>query len=424
MRLPKTLLWLVPFLLFSTAGCRSMMMREAPPRPMPNAPAFETRRASAHLKVLGDVAPRDSSRAGDATLEAAAYIEAQMHVFELQPALGESFRVPFRVFGAGPAGNFFGALAAGELALRPGIDYEPDERSDVGSATITHRYHAPTDEAIGSLAPATKAHTAVILSSDAASTSRLRRLQALGVPLVVIEDQPEPARRLRTLAGLFVLRVSPDASRRVFGDPADTASPADGPLPQPMLLRVGARTAPPAVLTNLFGFLAGGYPKYSSELVLVCARLHYRTPTGAAKVPETGVAALLEVARSMSYFSRYGTMPDRTVLFGVLDGGVEGLRAYVERPLWALSSTRAVIFIGLSHEDVPEARALLEPYGIRLIVVDPGAATPGVAVQPSNAETALSLAAQTMDRLLEETVAPEPLYPTTGRHVPTLAQPE
>src|SRR5690606_28650963 len=89
-----------------------------------------------------------------------------------------------------------------------------------------------------------------------------------------------------------------------------------------------------------------------------------------------GTAALLEVARNLSYVSRRWMMPGRTVLFAVWSGartGHAGLRAYLQHPAWPLAQTRSVVYLGLRPEDEADVRAILDRHGIALHAVPPPA---------------------------------------------------
>ncbi|MGB2897232.1 MAG: M28 family peptidase [Anaerolineales bacterium] len=100
---------------------------------------------------------------------------------------------------------------------------------------------------------------------------------------------------------------------------------------------------------NVLGVLPGRDPAVAHEVVILSAHYDHmgQAPDGTvwpgANDDASGVAALLEIARS---WHEQGYVPRRTVLFAAWDGeelGLLGSRAYTQRPSYPLNQTRAVI---------------------------------------------------------------------------------
>ncbi|HET6568176.1 MAG TPA: hypothetical protein VFG50_09440 [Rhodothermales bacterium] len=130
---------------------------------------------------------------------------------------------------------------------------------------------------------------------------------------------------------------------------------------------------------DVMGYIGGKHPVLSRELVIVCADLDAMGPVGVAPatdLEQRGVAAsaLLEVARVQSRSAQAFSTPERTILFAVWPGGRldhAGFRAYLNRPVWPLDATRAVIYIGLRKSDSARLRGVLSSHGVDLYAVSP-----------------------------------------------------
>jgi hypothetical protein len=183
-----------------------------------------------------------------------------------------------------------------------------------------------------------------------------------------------------------VVQILPEAVTRLLGAARSTLEAAlNGTertvwrLAQPVRLRVEAQTLSTTGAINVLSFVPGKHPTRARELVVVCADLDAigafaGVPTLDAAHLGVSTAALLEVARQYALFARFGSMPERSLLFAVFSGarqGSTGLRDYLRHPLWALDHTRALVYIGLDPAEEAVVRDVLAPYGVPLSVVAP-----------------------------------------------------
>ncbi|RPH77591.1 MAG: M28 family peptidase, partial [Nitrospiraceae bacterium] len=104
------------------------------------------------------------------------------------------------------------------------------------------------------------------------------------------------------------------------------------------------------VLINVLAFLPGNDPQKAQEILVIGAhRDHFGRQAGllfpGADDNASGTAVILEVARAMA---KAGATSTRTVLFVSFSGeeqGLVGSRLYLERALWPIGSTKAMINI-------------------------------------------------------------------------------
>lgn len=120
-------------------------------------------------------------------------------------------------------------------------------------------------------------------------------------------------------------------------------------------------------LVNVLALLPGNDPQKTREVVIIGAhRDHFGRQAGllfpGADDNASGTAVLLEVARVMA---TAGARNARTVLFISFSGEEEGLlgsRLYLQRPVWPINSTRAMI--NIDHAGIGNGRLTVGVTGI------------------------------------------------------------
>jgi len=187
-----------------------------------------------------------------------------------------------------------------------------------------------------------RAAPGVDLSARAASEG------AEGLLLVSGEGQRIPERRAPFEApradGIPTLVITAEAGKALRAGATDL-----GPLPVTAHLAVELSAAGEAEGANVLGVLPGADSTRSDRVVIIGAHLDHvgADPNGAvyhgANDNASGVAALLEIARS---WRAANYQPEATVLFAAWDGeeqGLLGARHYVDHPTLPLDATIGMI---------------------------------------------------------------------------------
>ena len=368
------------------AGCGSLAREDASPGREQSRPQWDAGDVRNHLRVFNE-GIRRGGRQQDTTSTARveAYVAARLAEFRLQPALEQSYRIPFswpRHLIRHAALQRAGADTASVVEL--GQQMVPDGRSDAGRATVTAAM------ALGPSSPArvrdggeeTRAVPhAVFLGKDAATTSRLVEMAEAGVEVVFVVGPLTGERAARPIRSLLVLQVTPVAAAQLVRRPPEEVravlnGAADAEAPwrtyANLIVRVDAQTLPEAPATNVLGFMPGKHPEKRRQLVIVCADLKEVPRVLGMEVVHPhrlggGAAALLEATRHLAHYARHWPVPERTVLVAFWSGettGTAGLRAYLANPLWSLERTTSVIYVGAREQTADEVRSLLAPYAI------------------------------------------------------------
>ncbi len=381
-RFTDRLLLFLTLLAPAWAGCAAFTVPEAPPRPTPAQPVWLQPELEQHLRFFnGGEDGRLTGTQGYARI--AAYVAARLTEFGLQPALDGEFRVVYKT----PLNHILtGALAtmgADTTVFVPGLDFIPDGRSDSGSVLVNEVVAVGADFFADSTAIAWPSGRGVLLAPEYATPGHLHRLREAGVSAVFVPGSLTAVQAAHPIQGMLVFRLTPEAAAQITGLPVQTLSAQYTGrvyvLPRPLRPRVAADYQAQAGAINMLGYVPGGNPAWSDELVIVCADLDAATRFAGLRALDfdhfgIGAAALLEAARNYAYFARYAPLPDRTMLFAFWSGarsGNLGLHAYLKQPLWPLDKTRALVYVGLSDEEAPAVRALLDAHGIPLYIAPP-----------------------------------------------------
>ncbi|MFQ5569471.1 MAG: M28 family peptidase [Rhodothermales bacterium] len=369
-------------------GCQSFSVVEESSRLVPNQPVWSDDALREHLRFFNgsEVESRATGTQGFAA--AGTYVAARLAEFNLQPALGGDARIVYLT----PLNEIreatLNVLGADTLLFYPGVDYLPDGRSDSGHVDIPNL--VIVSGAVGAESATSLPGRAVLLPARTASTENLEALRDAGARIVFTVGRLEPRPSSFPIQGLMVVQVPPrTAARFLRVPPATVATELRDPsrrswvLPRPIRVRVETQRLPNAGALNIMAYVPGKHPQRAEELVVVCADLDAVGPFAGVRTLDadhlgTGVAALLEVARQYAFYSRYQTVPERTILFAVFSGarqGYAGLRSYLRHPLWALDHTRAFIYVGLDPSEEPLVRAVLDPFDLPLLAVSASADT-------------------------------------------------
>ncbi|MEX0746732.1 MAG: hypothetical protein WD275_01950, partial [Rhodothermales bacterium] len=239
----------------------------------------------------------------------------------------------------------------------PGIDFLPDGRSDSGNVTVSQLVRPDAID----LASAPFA----VLTSEA-TTDRLQEWRDAGASLVIQVGELVPRFEPSPVAGLLVAQLTQDAAATLLPE-------------RKISVRVATDFQPHAGALNILGYIAGKHPVQSRELVIVCADMDGLGSFAGVTVSDfrnfgRSTAALLEVARNLSFVSHRWQVPSKSVMFAVWSGsglGHQGLRHFLENPTWSRASIASIVYIGLADEQ--GVRAILSPYDIPLHVVSPPA---------------------------------------------------
>jgi Zn-dependent M28 family amino/carboxypeptidase len=136
------------------------------------------------------------------------------------------------------------------------------------------------------------------------------------------------------------------------------------------------------ILGNVLAFFPGNDPQKIQEVIVIGAhRDHFGQQAGllfpGADDNASGTAVLLEVARAMA---TAGARNARTVLFVSFSGEEEGLlgsRLYLQRPVWPINSTRAMI--NIDHAGIGNGRLTVGVTGLEKSLVLQAGQAAGVA---------------------------------------------
>lgn len=197
----------------------------------------------------------------------------------------------------------------------------------------------------------------------------------------------EPSVVARTTPAAY---IGPDVVSFMLATSGHTLSslsnaPSAVRLPGRARFEVAMRQEPAARAQNVLAVLPGR----SDEVVVLGAHYDHlgRLPDGTyypgANDNASGVAALLEIARS---WQEAGFVPERTVLFAAWDGeegGLFGSRHYVEHPAFPLERTVAMLQLDMVGAS-PRPVLLLDGDGLVAEHTLAAAAELGVAVELSN----------------------------------------
>jgi hypothetical protein len=136
------------------------------------------------------------------------------------------------------------------------------------------------------------------------------------------------------------------------------------------------------LLMNVLAYLPGNDPQKTQEILVIGAhRDHFGRQAGllfpGADDNASGTAVILEVARTMA---KAGARGERTVLFVSFSGeeqGLVGSRLYLQRPVWPISSTKAMI--NIDHAGIGNGRLTIGVTGFEKSVALEAGQTVGLA---------------------------------------------
>jgi hypothetical protein len=314
--------------------------------------------------------------------QAAEYVAARMRGYRLHPAL-EGHRVEYAARTHRIQLAELLAVGADSVRLQMAYDFWPDGRSDSGHVVL-HELHLSPRAALSPIRTGRPGAAAVLIDGAGTTHSRLDSLASAGFEAAIIVQPLTPVAAMVPVPGLTVVQVTPATAAWMLGltRPGfeilwEDEGPSVRSLPRRVELRIGTEAARGVTAVNVLGYLAGREPRLMEDLVIVAANLDAAGTMAGERVTDyrqigTGVSAMLEIARNEERVSRRFTHPMRTVMFAAFSGnrsGHQGLQAFLQRPTWSPSRVRTMIYLGLSEEDEPTVRALLEPHGIELVAV-------------------------------------------------------
>ena len=329
-----------------------------------------------HLRFFNSEESEGRGTASRGYARAAAYVGARMRQFGLQPGLHGDFRLVYQTPINYPIAADLAVVGTDTLILYAGVDFLPDARSDSGSVTFSR---LDVLRAVDPADPPRPQSPAAFASADVLTMDALRTLRDVGYRAVLSVGPLRPRTAQKPVAGILIQQLTAAAATQLLAstEPPDTETFALE-LPHEVRMRVVNDYQKYAGAVNVLGFLSGKHPVRRDELVLVCADLDAVGTIGGVRTLDLhnlGVhaAALLELARNYGAMSQYAEVPERTLLFAVFSGsrlGNAGLRAYLQNPLWDLSKTTAVVYVGLPADREHGVRNLLAPLDISLFAVN------------------------------------------------------
>lgn len=359
------------------------MLRAPEPevRPAPGIPVWNRYDTREHLSFLNSSSAAARAPGTEALATAAEYVASRMGGYRLQPVYDQGFRMRFNVPTHRIDAAQMSVAGADSVALSLGYDFAPDPRSASGNASMNFIHVAPEGDAVPFPAASASAHAVMITGSDA-TTDRLQALADSGFRLVLVAQDLAPRAAARPVRGLLVVQVPPRTAAWLMGLPRpefdrlwEQPEVLLRSLPRRLIVEVVASTFPSVEAVNVAGYVAGGHPTLSRDLVIVASNLDALPLIADERVIDyrsygIGLTAMLEVARNEIAVSRQWTHPMRSLMFVAVTGrDAVGLSRLLEASPWEMSRIRAVIYVGLREEDEAEARQVLASQGIPLEVV-------------------------------------------------------
>jgi hypothetical protein len=327
-----------------------------------------------HIQVLNApvVLPRLTGSLGLA--RAAAYVADRLRTFGVQPALEGRYQLVYPAAVYLPLGaSLTQGTVEDTVTFYPGLEFWPDSQSDTGRVTVTELMLCPST----ATCPVAEA---MMVPFGQYTAEQLACWQAQGCRVVFQVGLLEPSLSKQPLQGLVVMQLTPVAAARLLGWEVDrlllalaNEQPQQLKLRRPVQVHVQGRRETVGAL-NVLGFVAGKDPVLRHELVIVAAELDGIGLPGSSLVLDgrhmgEGVAAVLELARFYSRLATYWPLPQRSLLFAVWSGarqGHQGLKAYLQQPLWDLHATRQILYLDPQPEDLPALQQLAACYGLKL----------------------------------------------------------
>lgn len=377
--------WFVVLLvvLWGGAGCGSLSQEQADAPRAEREPEWAADEIRDHLRVFSE-GLRVRGQTGDTvrTRTVEAYVAARLAEFKLQPGVAGTFRASFdesrhRVRHA--TIQRAGGMDTMSIAS-VGNEMMPDGRSAAGGALVRSVRAVEASlpsEAVRPVPP----QQAVLLDAATATTERLSTLAQAGARTAFVVGPLTATRASRPVSELLVLQLTPATAARLTGRSVstlralmhdDAVTGTTWTLPEVLVVQVAAETTPATTATNVVGLIPGKHPTEAHQLVIVCAPLASPRRIAGMNVvhPQrlgAGAAAVLEAVRHLSYYARYWPLPERTVLVAFWSDEVDpldGLRAYLDTPLWSLDRTVSVIYVGPAGDDLERVQDLFAPTGV------------------------------------------------------------
>ncbi len=374
----------------TVSGCAILAASEPAAQVEPTSLEWRDDFLREHIRFFNG-AESGRGTASTGSTRAAAYVDARMRQFGLQPGLHGDFRLVYQTPMNYPLSADLVVSESDTMEFQPGVDVLPDARSDSGSVAFSSVVLIP-DAMPGSLAALDYARAPIaVLAASQANSTNLPRLRDLGFEGALLVGPLRAGSVTRPVDGLIVSQITRDAASVLLAgtfpvDAQDAGSDGRAPrvinLNRSVYLHVSTDFQQEAGAVNVVGFLSGKNPVRRDELIIVCADLDALATIAGAQALDLqtfGVqaAALLEVARNYELLSQISSAPERSLLFAVFSGSRldnTGLRAYLQNPLWDLTQTSALVYVGLPGHREDEVRNLLAPLDIPLFTIAPPAA--------------------------------------------------
>lgn len=365
-----------------SAGCAALSAPAEPQTPSPGYPVWEQRQVREHVSFLSGSSLALRALGTPGMSQAMDYVAARMRGYRLQPALS-GYRVPYEARAHRIEAAALWVVGADSLQLHPGYDFWPDGRSSAGHVSLSDLHLSPS-RTIAPIRTARQDDHGIMVDGRGLRRERLDSLAEAGFSAAFVVQSLAPVSDVAPVRGMVIVQIT-DATaawllgltREGFARLWEDQEPSVRSVARRVNVRVHTETADGVEAANVVGYLAGREPRLMRDLVVVAANLDAPGITAGERVTDyrqigTGISALLEIARNEERVSSRFNHPMRSIMFAAFTGsrsGHQGLRAFLDRPVWERGRVRTMIYLGLSEDDEPTVRALLATQGIDLIAV-------------------------------------------------------
>ncbi len=375
------------FLLFTgllCVGCGALTVPEAPRVSSPISPIWDASQIRRHLVFLHDRSARGRVDGTVGYGVAASYAGERLEAYGLQPATAGDFRLLYTTPRNLVRASRVRIGNTDTVSLKPGIDFLPDGRTGNAFVAVSGIGLANDDGVWdGPAIP--------VLFRRMPPLSRLIQLRSLGIPLVIVETgtvQPRPAPQ--SVRGLGVLDLTSQSVSRILNGAQSADAIGQGVLllRRPVRVEIIAEEDPTGSGINVVGFVPGKDPVLAREAVLLCTHLDAVGSFGGAEFMDlknygVEVAAVLDVARQFSSFSRLTRIPERTLIVAFVAGGTinsGGFRALLRQPLWDMQLVRSIVYAGVPAGGADSLIAAAGVFRDRLRIVEPADTIPNLMI--------------------------------------------
>ncbi|MBT8399702.1 MAG: hypothetical protein KJO98_04440 [Rhodothermia bacterium] len=365
-------------------GCSALTVPEAPRVSNPVSPIWDVNQIRRHLVFLHDRSARGRVDGTVGYGVAASYVGQRLEEYGLQPATAGDFRLLYTTPRNLVRASRVRIGNTDTVSLRPGIDFLPDGRTGNAFAAVSGIGVANEDGVWdGPAIP--------VLFRSKPPLSRLQQLRQLGVPLALVESgtlKPSPAQL--SVRGLGVLHLTSQSVTRILegAHSADAIGQGVLLLRRPLRIEIIAEEDPTGSGINVVGFVPGKDPVLAREAVLLCTHLDAVGSFGGADFMDlqnygVEVAAVLDVVRQFSSFSRLTRIPERTLIVAFVAGGTihsGGFRALLRQPLWDMESVRSIVYVGAPAGGADSLIAAAGQFRDRLRIVQAADTIPDIMI--------------------------------------------